>query len=284
MGDLEPARGNLHVCKFLRDLTNIKYARWRLEATICSEDLLWSLLVETLLQRSVFFSCYPFGLLFMLLLLLFCFIFSPIVLLVLIPFSSHWPSWLLFCSHGGFLRFFILSTTLSPQCSSRKWSPPEAVGRNSSNKPDWLKLAIPSFRVREPNSTRAKDKARKSVTITVENTAKEPRRVRKGPGGQICRILQRQWDFAHPGTPSKTRTQNRLSGGDGFKIKAARRTKEGRVWESVTKSRRLMPILLQKEFRDIGRPAPFQRPSCQGCLEQYYNKVLPTAAGIPRHP
>ena len=27
MGDLEPARGNLNVCKFLRDLTNMKYER-----------------------------------------------------------------------------------------------------------------------------------------------------------------------------------------------------------------------------------------------------------------
>ena len=34
----------------------------------------------------------------------------------------------------------------------------------------------------------------------------------------------------------------------------------------------------------MGHPAPFQRPSCQGCLEQYHDKVLPTAAGIPRHP
>ena len=37
MGDLEPARGNLHVWKFLRDLANIKYARWLLEAIILSE-------------------------------------------------------------------------------------------------------------------------------------------------------------------------------------------------------------------------------------------------------
>ena len=41
MGDLEPARGNLHVCKFLRDLTNIKYARWRLERVILSECVDW---------------------------------------------------------------------------------------------------------------------------------------------------------------------------------------------------------------------------------------------------
>ena len=85
------------------------------------------------------------------------------------------------------------------------------------------------------------------------------------------------------GNPSKTRTQNRLFDGDGFKIKAAHRTKEGRVRGSIMKSRRPMPVLLQKEFRDMGRPAPYQRPSCQGCLEQFYNKVLPTAAGIPRH-
>ena len=70
--------------------------------------------------------------------------------------------------------------------------PEKAVGKNSSNKPGWPKLAIPSFRVGEPNSTRAKDEARKSVTIAVENTTKEPRRVREGPGGQICLILQRQ--------------------------------------------------------------------------------------------
>ena len=134
-----------------------------------------------LLDSCLCYCCYCFASLFHLL-------FD----LVLIPFSSRWPSWLLVCSHGGFLRFFILSTTLSSQCSSytRKWSPPEAVGRKSSNKPDWLKLAIPSFRVREPNSTRAKDKARKSVTITVENTAKEHRRVREGPYGRVGQ----QWD------------------------------------------------------------------------------------------
>ena len=36
-GDLEPARGNLHVCKFLRDLTNIQIRMVTAEWGLCSE-------------------------------------------------------------------------------------------------------------------------------------------------------------------------------------------------------------------------------------------------------
>ena len=36
-GDLEPARGNLHICKFLRDLTNIQIHTVTAERGICSE-------------------------------------------------------------------------------------------------------------------------------------------------------------------------------------------------------------------------------------------------------
>ena len=36
-GDLEPARGNLHVCKFLRELTNIQIRTVTAERKLCSE-------------------------------------------------------------------------------------------------------------------------------------------------------------------------------------------------------------------------------------------------------
>ena len=36
-GDLEPARGNLHVCKFLRELTNIQIRTVTAERGLCSE-------------------------------------------------------------------------------------------------------------------------------------------------------------------------------------------------------------------------------------------------------
>ena len=36
-GDLEPARGNLHVCKFLRELTNIQICTVTAERKLCSE-------------------------------------------------------------------------------------------------------------------------------------------------------------------------------------------------------------------------------------------------------
>ena len=39
---------------------------------------------------------------------------------------------------------------------------------------------------------------------------------------------------------------------------AACRTKEGRIRRFATESGHPVPILLQKEFRDMGRPAPFQ--------------------------
>ena len=36
-GDLEPARGNLHVCKLVRDLTNIQIRTVTAEQQLCSE-------------------------------------------------------------------------------------------------------------------------------------------------------------------------------------------------------------------------------------------------------
>ena len=57
--------------------------------------------------------------------------------------------------------------------------------------------------------------------------------------------------------PLKNRTKDRFTGGEGFKVKAARMTKKGRVRRFATESGRPMPILLQK-FRDMGRPALFQ--------------------------
>ena len=36
-GDLEPARGNLHVCKFFRELTNIQIRTVTAERKLCSE-------------------------------------------------------------------------------------------------------------------------------------------------------------------------------------------------------------------------------------------------------
>ena len=36
-GDLEPARGNLHVCKFVRELTNIQIRTVMAERKLCSE-------------------------------------------------------------------------------------------------------------------------------------------------------------------------------------------------------------------------------------------------------
>ena len=36
-GDLEPARGNLHVCKFVRELTNIQISTVTAERELCSE-------------------------------------------------------------------------------------------------------------------------------------------------------------------------------------------------------------------------------------------------------
>ena len=64
--------------------------------------------------------------------------------------------------------------------------------------------------------------------------------------------------FCPSRNPSKNRTKDRLTGGDGFKVKAACRTKEGRVRRFATESGRPMLILQQKEFCDMGRHAPFQ--------------------------
>ena len=103
-----------------------------------------------------------------------------------------------------------------------------------------------------------KTKPESSLQLPWNTQQKNPEDYEKDRVGKYADYFKGNEILPIPENLQKNRTKDRFTGSDRFKVKAACRTKNGRVRRITMESGRPMPILLQKEFCDMGRPAPFQ--------------------------
>ena len=64
-------------------------------------------------------------------------------------------------------------------------------------------------------------------------------------------------------------------------------TKQCIIWELTVSWEEYITLANERKmskYKELVEQCQQKSWKIQGCLEQYYNKVLPTAAGIPRHP